>query len=112
MSAQHLKLFLDLNRAHAIILRRFDAELGSVHGIGLSDLQLLHVLDGAPEQRLRRGDLAQALGVTASGVTWMLRPLIKRRLVTSEGSESDGRVTFAVLTAGGRQLVEDAVPSA
>jgi DNA-binding MarR family transcriptional regulator len=112
MSALHLKLFLDLNRAHAVVSRRFDAELGSVHGIGLNDLSLLNLLAEAPEQRMRRVDLAQALGVTPSGVTWMLRPLAKRRLVASEASASDARVAFAVLTDAGRRLVAEALPSA
>jgi DNA-binding MarR family transcriptional regulator len=112
MSAYHLSFFFDLNRAHAAAIRRFDASLGGVHGIGLNDLHLLQVLDQAPQRRLRRTDLAQQLGLTASGVTWMLRPLTKRRLVTSEASEDDGRVSFAVLTAAGRQLVADAVPTA
>lgn len=55
--------------------------------------------------------MALELGVTASGVTWMLRPLIKRRLVTSEASADDARVAFAVLTDAGRRLVADALPS-
>jgi DNA-binding MarR family transcriptional regulator len=112
MSAQNLKFFLDLNRVHAVISRQFDATLGGLHGIGLNDLQLLHTLEQAPEQRLRRIDLAQRLGVTASGVTWMLRPLIKRRLVISQPSESDARVAFAALTDSGRRLLSDAVPTA
>ncbi|MDI1449054.1 MarR family transcriptional regulator [Polyangium sp. 6x1] len=112
MSAYHLTFLLDLNRAHATAIRRFDASLGAVHGIGLNDLHLLQVLDQAPERRLRRTDLAQQLGVTASGVTWMLRPLTQRGLITSQASEEDGRVTFAVLTAAGRTLVADAVPTA
>jgi DNA-binding MarR family transcriptional regulator len=112
MSVLHLKFFLDLNRAHALASRRFDAELGGVHGIGLNDLQLLYALEQAPDRRLRRIDLAQQLGVTASGVTWMLRPLIKRRLVSSQASESDARVAFAVLTEAGRRLVAEAIQSA
>jgi DNA-binding MarR family transcriptional regulator len=112
MSALHLKLFLELNRAHAVATRRFAAELGSVHGLGLNDLQLLSLLADAPEARLRRIDLAQALGVTPSGVTWMLRPLAKRRLVTSQASASDARVTFAVLTDAGRRLIAETIPSA
>ncbi|MDC0742990.1 MarR family winged helix-turn-helix transcriptional regulator [Polyangium mundeleinium] len=112
MSAYHLTFFFDLNRAHATVIRRFDGSLGGVHGIGLNDLHLLQVLDQAPERRLRRIDLAQQLGVTASGVTWMLRPLAQRGLVTSQPSEEDGRVTFAVLTPAGRQLLADAVPTA
>lgn len=111
-SNRHLSLFLGLNRAHAVVSRRFDAHVGGLHGIGLNDLQLLHALDQAPGRRLRRVDLAGKLGVTPSGVTWMLRPLIKRRLVASEGSETDARVAFAVLTEGGRRLLADALPSA
>ncbi|TKC97195.1 MarR family winged helix-turn-helix transcriptional regulator [Polyangium fumosum] len=112
MSAYHLTFFFDLNRAHATVIRRFDASLGGVHGIGLNDLHLLQVLDHAPERRLRRIDLAAQLGVTASGVTWMLRPLTQRGLVTSQPSEEDGRVTFAVLTPAGQKLLADAVPTA
>lgn len=111
-SGRHLNLFLGLNRAHAVVSRRFDAHVGGLHGIGLNDVQLLHALDQAPDRRLRRVDLAGKLGVTPSGVTWMLRPLIKRRLVTSESSETDGRVAFAVLTEGGHRLLADALPSA
>lgn len=106
-----LAVFLDLARAHAVINRRFDATLGGLHGLGLGDLQLLLALEGAPEHKLRRVDLARALGVTASGVTWMLRPLTKRRLVKSERSTEDARVTFAVLTDAGHRLVADATKS-
>jgi DNA-binding MarR family transcriptional regulator len=94
-----------------MVSRRFDAALGGWHGIGLADLHLLVTLDRAPEHKLRRVDLARELGVTPSGVTWMLRPLTKRRLVTSEASDEDARVAFAVLTEGGRRLVAEAVPS-
>jgi DNA-binding MarR family transcriptional regulator len=111
VTAQQLSFFLDLNRAHAIVARRFDAVLGGLHGIGLNDLHLLSTLDQAPGRRMRRVDLARELGVTPSGVTWMLRPLTKRRLVTSEASEVDARVAFAVLTDGGHRLVADALPS-
>ncbi|MDI3289841.1 MarR family transcriptional regulator [Polyangium sp. 15x6] len=107
-----MTFLFDLNRAHATTIRRFDASLGQVHGIGLNDLHLLQVLDQAPSRRLRRIDLAQQLGVTASGVTWMLRPLTQRGLISSQPSEDDGRVTFAVLTEAGRQLIADAVPTA
>jgi len=112
MSAHHLTFFFSLNRAHATAVRRFDAKLGAVHGIGLNDLHLLRVLEHAPDRRLRRTDLARELGVTASGVTWMLRPLTQRGLVTSQPSEEDGRVTFAVLTDAGRHLFGDAVHTA
>jgi len=110
--APHLDFFLTLNRAHAVVSRRFDADLGGLHGVGLNDLHLLCALDEAPEGRLRRVDLAHALGLTPSGVTWILRPLIKRGLVASEPSPDDARVSFAALTPAGKRLVADARPSA
>jgi len=110
--AHHLGFLLEMNRAHASAARRFDAAIGAVHGIGLNDFHLLQALSAAPGRRLRRTDLAHALGVTVSGVTWMLRPLTKRRLVTHAASEEDGRVTYAVLTEAGHRLVEDALPTA
>jgi DNA-binding MarR family transcriptional regulator len=111
-SPQHLDFFLSLNRTHALVSRRFDADLGGLHGVGLNDLHLLCALDEAPEGRLRRVDLARALGLTPSGVTWLLRPLIKRRLVTSEPSPDDARVAFAALTPAGKRLTADARASA
>jgi DNA-binding MarR family transcriptional regulator len=108
MADSPLTFFLSLSRAHAMASRRFDAVLGGLHGLGLGDLHLLTALDDAPERKLRRVDLARELGVTPSGVTWMLRPLTKRRLVTSAPSTDDARVTFAVLTEAGHRLVSDA----
>jgi DNA-binding MarR family transcriptional regulator len=108
----HLDFFLSLNRSHALISRRFDAELGGLHGVGLNDVHLLCALDEAPGRRLRRVDLARRLGLTPSGVTWLLRPLLRRRLVTDERSTDDARVAFAVLTPAGQRLVADARPSA
>ena len=92
--------------------RRFGAELRGLHGVGLNDLHLLCALDEAPERRLRRVDLARSLGLTPSGVTWILRPLIKRRLVANEPSPHDARVAYAVLTPAGQRLVTHAHQSA
>jgi DNA-binding MarR family transcriptional regulator len=108
----HLDLFLNLNRAHAAVSRRFDAELGALHGLGLNDLHLLCTIDEAPDRRLRRVDLARRLGLTPSGVTWLLRPLIKRRLVANEPHPDDARASLAVLTPAGHRLLTDARPSA
>jgi DNA-binding MarR family transcriptional regulator len=110
--APPLDFFLSLNRTRALVARRFDADLGGLHGVGLNDLHLLVTLDQAPDRRLRRVDLARALGLTPSGVTWLLRPLVKRRLVGSLPSPDDARVAFAVLTPAGQRLVADALPSA
>jgi DNA-binding MarR family transcriptional regulator len=107
-----LKEFLGIRRAVALWESRVDAELGALHGLGLSDFAALHHLAEAPAGRLRRVDLARRLAVTASGVTRLLGPLERRGIVTREADGHDARATYAVLTRSGKTLVKDATATA
>jgi DNA-binding MarR family transcriptional regulator len=107
---QSLKLLMNLAKVQAVISRRFDRL--NMHGIGFSDFMILYLLQQAPGERMRRIDLAEKVGLTASGVTRLLLPLEKRGLVTREANERDARVSYVVLTAAGRQLFEDAKETA
>jgi DNA-binding MarR family transcriptional regulator len=99
---------LRLARAHAVLIRRFDSALGSHHGISFGDFQVLDHLSRAPGGRLRRVDLAERLGLTASGVTRTLLPLEKIGLVTREPDPRDARVAYAAVTPSGRELMANA----
>jgi DNA-binding MarR family transcriptional regulator len=103
-----LQEFLGIRRAVAIWESRVDAQLGALHGLGLSDFAALHHLAEAPGGRLRRVDLAQRLAVTPSGVTRLLGPLERRGIVSRESDGHDARATYAVLTRSGKALVKDA----
>src|SRR5499427_820713 len=103
-----LQEFLGIRRAVAIRENRVDAQLGALHGLGLSDFAALHHLAEAPGGRLRRVDLAQRLAVTPSGVTRLLGPLERRGIVTRETDGHDARATYAVLTRSGRTLAHNA----
>lgn len=105
-----LELLVQLARFQALVTRRFDQL--SVHGLGFSDLLVLHALMNAPKEKLRRIDLAVQIGLTASGVTRMLLPMEKNGWVTREVSERDARIGFAVLTPAGKRLYKDAVKTA
>jgi DNA-binding MarR family transcriptional regulator len=107
-SMDALAEFLGIRRAVALWESRVDAELGGVHGLGLSDFAALHHLAEAPGGRLRRVDLARRLALTPSGVTRLLGPLERRGIVTRESDGNDARATFAVLTRSGKSLVKDA----
>ena len=107
-----LAFCLSVARAYAVLSRRIDGRLGSWHGISLADLAILYQLHRAPDGRLRRVDLAEQLGLTASAVTRALIPLEKIGLVTRRADASDARVSFATLTASGRRVLEDAMESA
>jgi DNA-binding MarR family transcriptional regulator len=79
-----------------------------MHGIGFTDFVILYLLSQAAGGRMRRIDLAEKVGITASGVTRILLPMEKTGLVTREAAERDARVSFVVLTEGGRRIFEEA----
>jgi DNA-binding MarR family transcriptional regulator len=94
------------------MVRRFDNALGAVHGLGLNDFALLGALNEAPGSRLRRVDLAERLGLTASAVTRIVAPLEKIGLVARQPDPSDARVGFAALTQPGRERYGEALETA
>ena len=61
---------------------------------------------------MRRVDLAERLGLTASAVTRALIPLEKIGLVSRKSDPVDARVGYAMLTAVGRRLLREAMESA
>jgi DNA-binding MarR family transcriptional regulator len=103
-----LEEFIGIRRVVALWEGRADAELGAVHGIGLSDFVVLHTLAESPGGRLRRVDLARRVALTPSGVTRLLSPLERRGIVVREADGNDARATYAVLTRSGKTLVRDA----
>jgi DNA-binding MarR family transcriptional regulator len=105
-----LKFLMNLAKIQAVMARRFDQL--SIHGIGFNDFLILYLLQQAPGEKLRRIDLAEKIGLTASGVTRMLLPMEKTGLITREANERDARVSYVVLTTAGRQIYEDAKDTA
>ena len=101
-----LKLFLNLHTTQAILAKKFDARL-SMLGISLSEFMILYHLQHAPEEKMRRIDLAHKIGMSASGVTRMLAPMEKIGLVQKEANARDARVRLVKLTATGQRVFED-----
>jgi DNA-binding MarR family transcriptional regulator len=106
-----LKLIMNLSRAHLVTARRMEQRL-SGHGLGFSDFSILMILNHAQGQKMRRGDLAEKIGLTASGVTRMLIPLEKIGLVQREAYERDARVSYVTLTETGKRVYQEALSSA
>lgn len=107
MISHELDFCVQMYRAQSILGRCF-----SFHGLGFSDFIILLQLNRAPEGRLRRVDLADKLGVTASSVTRNLLPLEKIGLVTREPDARDARVAYAAITKAGQNLLEEAMVTA
>lgn len=107
-----LGLCLSLTRASAVVTNRLDRSLSGLHGLGFQDFSILYHLSRAPEQRLRRVDLAHRLELTPSGVTRSLLPLEKRGLVDREAHPDDARAAYASLSRAGKRLLADALATA
>jgi DNA-binding MarR family transcriptional regulator len=103
--------FVRLVRAHAAVTRRLSAQLSADHGLTLSAYEALLRLVRAPESRMRRVDLANALLLTAGGVTRLLDGLERDGFVAREECASDRRVSYAVLTKAGRDKLREASKS-
>ena len=90
--------------------RRFDSL--SAHGISFSDFMIMYLLSQATDGKMRRVDLADRIGLTSSGVTRILVPMEKIGLIKREANDRDARVSYAVLTDTGREILEDALVTA
>jgi DNA-binding MarR family transcriptional regulator len=109
--SQSLKFFLNLNIVQALAVKRFDTKLSS-HGISLNDFLILYHVSQAPDEKLRRTDLAEKIGLTASGITRMLSPLEKIGLVRREANSRDARVSYVKLAPAGKRILNDALATA
>ena len=100
-----LTAFVRLANAHAAMERAFNQELQAAGSITVTDFEVLRRLADAPEGRMRRIDLAHAVGVTPSGITRLLEGLEASGLVGRHNCIQDHRVTYAVITDAGRAVL-------
>lgn len=105
-----LLFLMNINKFQSVIVRKFDSL--SVYGLGFNDFVILYILNQSSESKLRRIDLAEKIGVTASGITRLLNPLEKIGLVTRETNERDARVSYVVITPNGKKIFEEAKTTA
>jgi DNA-binding MarR family transcriptional regulator len=106
--ARAVDAWIRLLRGHAGMRRAVSAQLHADHGLTVNEYEALLLLSHAPENHLRRVDLAESLQLTASGITRMLDGLRERGLVDRTTCSSDARVAYAVLTDDGRRRLEQA----
>lgn len=104
-----LTFFLDFTRAHAVLSRSFNGCLG---GLGMSDFLILYQLSLASDHKLRRIDLAEKIGLTASGITRLLAPMEKIGLIQREENALDARVSYVSIAPGGKRMLKEALERA
>jgi DNA-binding MarR family transcriptional regulator len=97
-----------LQRAHAALARRVDAELERTHGLPLSTYEVLHRLVESPGGRMRMCDLADQAQLSRSGLTRLADRLEKEGLLERCSCEHDARGAYACLTDLGRERLRAA----
>lgn len=103
---QSIRCIVEFAKTQAILSRRFDSGLG---GLGLSEFIILYTLSVADGEKMRRIDLANMVGLTASGVTRQLLPMEKIGLVKSGESDADARARYIMIASGGKVKLHEAL---
>ncbi|HZC06179.1 MAG TPA: MarR family transcriptional regulator [Ktedonobacterales bacterium] len=89
-------------QGHVAIMRALERELQAAHQLSLAEYDVLLSLYNTPEQRLRLGELAQAILFSSGGLSRLLDRLERDGLVARERTPDDRRGVCARLTEAGR----------
>jgi DNA-binding MarR family transcriptional regulator len=109
-STPHGEAWGALARTHAAIAQRLQEALAAADFPPLPWYEVLATVAEAPEQRMKMGDLAEALVITRGGLTKLVDRLIKAGLMERTFCETDRRVSYATLLPAGRDLLDEMRP--
>jgi len=98
--------FIELTRVETILSSRLDRGLG---GLAWNEFLILYHLDLNRDKTLSRIELAEKLGLTASGITRLLLPMEKVHLVKTGPVASDARIRAVMIAEGGKRRLEESL---
>lgn len=99
-----------LTRTHAAIVGRLQEALAASDFPPLPWYEVLATTADAPEQRMKMGELAEAMVITRGGLTKLVDRLIKAGLMERTFCETDRRVSYATLLPAGHDLLNEMRP--
>jgi len=108
---KEMAFIMNMWSTNSIISKKIDYSLGSIHGIGFSEYMILFHLNNSHNKTMRRIDLANNIGLTASGITRIVTPMEKIGVVMKEQNPRDARVSLVKLTPAGETILGDATLS-
>lgn len=104
-----VEFFVTLSKIQTVLSRKFDAKL---NGISFNEFIILLQLSNSDEGRMRRIDLADKVGLTASGITRLLLPMEKIGLVKKQADPRDARASYISIAPGGKKKLEEGIERA
>ncbi|HEY6315605.1 MAG TPA: MarR family transcriptional regulator [Streptosporangiaceae bacterium] len=96
--------------AHSRLVPAVEGDLRAAGQVPLSWYDVLLELNGAPDRRLRMSELGQRAVLSRTRVSRVVDELVAAGLAERQPDEDDGRASFAVLTARGRDALRRAWP--
>jgi DNA-binding MarR family transcriptional regulator len=106
----HHEAWRSLARTHAAVSGRLQDALAGAGLPPLAWFEMLAAIADADDQRMRMGDLAEALVITRGGLTKLVDRLVKAGLIERTFCDTDRRVSYATLLPAGSELLGEMVP--
>ncbi len=91
----------------SVMTKRVDGQL-SYHGISFTEYLILKHLYQSSLKTMRRIELADSIGITASGITRLVAPMEKIGLVEKESNPRDARQSLVKLSKAGERMYKEA----
>jgi DNA-binding MarR family transcriptional regulator len=106
----HHDAWVALCRAHAAVAGRLQEALTDAGLPPLAWYEVLSTVAAAPDERLKMGDLAEALVISRGGLTKLVDRLVKAGLLERSFCATDRRVSYATLCSAGKEVLGDMQP--
>src|SRR5262249_30181695 len=106
----HAEAWDSLSRTYAAVSLRLQEALAQNDHPPLPWFEVLDAVACAPEERMRMGELAEALVMTRGGLTKLVDRLVKAGLLERTFCETDRRVSYATLLPAGAELLAEMRP--
>ncbi len=110
LTAAELDSCLSLVRLMTWLPWSIDQQLQRDSNLRMVEYQVLAMLSGRPEHRMRMSSLAEVTNASLSRLSHLVKRLEERGLVRREPDPADGRFTNAILTDQGFQALAAAAP--
>ncbi|MFD1335591.1 MarR family winged helix-turn-helix transcriptional regulator [Oceanobacillus iheyensis] len=102
-----LKLLVILSKAYKTVMEQVELDVKS-RGISLTDFAVLELLYHRGQQPLQK--IADKILLTSGSITYVVNKLEKQGYLTREQCELDKRVTYAVISDKGTELLDSIFP--
>ncbi len=110
LTAAELDSWISLVRLMTWLPWSIDQQLQRDSNLRVVEYQVLAMLSGSPERRMRMSSLAEVTNASLSRLSHLVKRLEERGLVRRQPDSADGRFTNAILTDHGFQTLAAAAP--